>query len=120
MVETNNAATNRRTQRRRTLAGVVSVLNQRNGSVIGRLVNITTEGLMLVSSHPLATDTLYPIVLQLPEPLDDVTLIELGVDCLWTSPTAPDADMYWSGCHIIDISETMFNYLTVLIESFGD
>jgi hypothetical protein len=120
MSKSNNEVTNRRTQRRRTLAGVVNIKDQRDGAMLGRLVNVTTEGLMLVNSRPLATDTLYPVVLELPEPLDRTRRIELGMDCLWTSPTAPDADMFWSGCHILDISEAMLSHLMVLIESFGD
>lgn len=116
----NNGAPNRRTQRRRTLSGSVNIVNQYDGTVLGRLVNITTEGLMLVNAAPLATDTLYQVALELPETLNNTTRVELGMDCLWTSPAEPDADMYWSGCHIIDISEEMFTNLVVLIENFGD
>ncbi len=119
MVE-DSSIPNRRTQRRRTLSGVVNIVNQFDGALLGRLVNITTEGLMLVNAKPLATDTLYQVVLELPETLNNTTRIELGMDCLWTSPTQPDADMYWSGCHIIDVSEEMFASLVVLIENFGD
>lgn len=111
---------NRRSQRRRTLTGIVNVINQFDEAVLGRLVNITSEGLMLVSPVPLATDTLYQSILALPEELDGVRQIELGMDCLWTSPTNPDADMYWSGCHIIDISPEMMTHLLVLIEEFSD
>lgn len=111
---------NRRSRRRHTLTGVVSVVNQMDGAVLGRLVNITTEGLMLVNSKPLTTDTLYQAALELPESIGNMTRIELGMDCLWTSPTTPDADMYWSGCHIIDISDEMFGSLKLLIEKFGD
>lgn len=116
----NSSAPNRRAQRRRTLSGVVNVVNQFDETVLGRLVNVTTEGLMLVSPTALATDTLYQTILALPDELDGVRQIELGMDCLWTSPTNPDADMYWSGCHIIDISEEMMAHLLVLIEEFGD
>jgi hypothetical protein len=116
----NTNTPNRRTQRRRTLSGSVTIVNQFDDVVLGRLVNITTEGLMLVNAAPLATDTLYQVVLELPEMLNNSMRIELGMDCLWTSPTDPDADMYWSGCHIIDISEEMFANLVVLIENFGD
>lgn len=115
-----NGTPNRRTQRRRTLSGSVNIVNQYDGAVLGRLVNITTEGLMLVNASPLATDTLYQVALELPETLNNTTRVELGMDCLWTSPADPDADMYWSGCHIIDISEEMFASLVVLIENFGD
>jgi hypothetical protein len=116
----NGQTPNRRAQRRRTLTGVVNVVNQFDEVVLGRLVNITTEGLMLVSPTALATDTLYQTLLALPEELNGVRQIELGMDCLWTSPTHPDADMYWSGCHIIDISQEMMAHLLVLIEEFGD
>jgi len=120
MSEAENVTPNRRSQRRRTLADAVNVVNHRDGSILGRLVNITTEGLMLVSNEPLATDTLYQVVLPLPEKAGVEKQIELGMDCLWTSPTSPDADMYWTGCHIIDISDEMSGRLTALIDSFGD
>lgn len=119
MVE-DTSPTNRRSKRRHTLNGSVNIVNQYDGVVLGRLVNITTEGLMLVSAQSLATDTLYQAVLELPETINNTVRIELGMDCLWTSPTDPEADMYWSGCHIIDISEDMFASLQVLIEHFGD
>ena len=112
--------TNRRGKRRRTLNGVVNIVNQMDEQILGRLVNVTTEGLMLVSPRSLATDTLYQVILALPEPVNGVQQIELGMDCLWTSPTDPTADMYWSGCHIIDISDTMLEHLTVLIEEVGE
>lgn len=116
----NEQTPNRRSQPRRTLSGVVNVVNQFDETVLGRLVNVTNAGLMLVSPTPLATDTLYQSILALPEELNGVRQIELGMDCLWTSPTHPDADMYWSGCHIIDISQEMMAHLLVLIEEFGD
>jgi hypothetical protein len=115
-----NRTLNRRSLRRRTLKGVVNVVNRLNEQVIGRLVNITTEGLMLVSAKPLETDTLYQVVLALPEQVNGVQEILLGMDCLWTSPADPKADMYWSGCHIIDLSDEMFEHLSALIEEFGD
>ena len=116
----NDDFASRRSQRRRTVTGIVNVINQRDETLLGRLVNITSEGLMLVSSQPLATDTLYQVILALPEEVDGVRQVELGMDCLWTSPTDPKADMFWSGCHIIDISETMLQHLLVLIEQFSE
>lgn len=118
--DTNAEDDNRRSKRRRTLTGVVEIVNKMDGSVLGRLVNMTTEGLMLVSTSPLTTDMLYQVTLNLPESVNDMNAIDLGMDCLWTSPTTPDADMYWSGCHIIDISQDMFATLEVLIEKLGD
>lgn len=115
-----NSEQNRRSQRRRTLTGVVELFNRMDQQSLGRLVNVTTEGLMLVNSTPLATDMLYQVDLLLPEEVAGVSKVELGMDCLWTSPTTPDADMYWSGCHIIDISPDMFTVLEALIEQFGD
>lgn len=110
----------RRSQRRRTLAGVVNVYNQADGMLLGRLVNATTEGLMLVNEKPLSTDVLYQVELELPESIGQISRIELGMDSLWTSPSTPDADMYWTGCHIIDISDDMLSGLKTLIEKLGD
>jgi len=111
---------NRRGKRRRTLTGTVEIVNRMDSQILGRLVNVTTEGLMLVNATPLTTDMLYQVELKLPEKINELDYIELGMDCLWTSPTTPDADMYWSGCHIIDISDDMFAVLETLIEKLGD
>lgn len=111
---------NRRRQRRRTVTAPVNIYNKDTGEMLGRLVNITTEGLMLVNTRPLAADRLYQAVIELPEPVNEVTRLELGIDSLWTSPANPDADMFWSGCQIIDISDEMLGTLKVVIEQLGD
>ncbi len=113
---TDEAIPNRRSKRRQTVETVVTIMDRMSGDAVGRLVNITTEGLMLVNTSPLSTDTLYQVSLMLPEPINGVNEIELGMDCLWTSPTTADADMYWSGCHIIDISDDMLVHLEQLVK----
>jgi hypothetical protein len=110
----------RRRKRRRTLNKVIHIEDKNSGASLGRLVNITTEGLMLVNQHSMSTDSLYQIKLVLPEPVDGVDSVELGMDCLWTSPAVADAELYWSGCHIIDVSDEALKILETLIEEFGE
>ena len=109
--------TNRRSQRRYTLSTTINIIDRSTGKSLGRLVNVTSDGMMLVNTSPLVTDTLYQISLELPSPIKGQTTIDLGMDCLWTSPATADADTYWSGCHIIDISPDMATCLDALIET---
>ena len=120
MNDTEENGSERRKKRRRTLKKVVTINSRDSGEELGRLVNLTNDGLMLVSNSSLPNDTLYQVDLKLAEAMNGIDTIPLGKDCLWTSPTNADAEMYWSGCHIIDISDDMAAVLSELIDKFGE
>ncbi len=61
----------------------VTVIDTINGGRFGELVNITTEGLMLICERELEIGSIFQLSLQLPEPINDKQTIELGADCLW-------------------------------------
>ena len=82
------------------------VYNSIGTEYLGVLVNISLEGLLIMSDAGLKTDTLYQLTLKFPEPFCGVMELSLGVDCLWVDSASGLGQSYWSGCHIIDISES--------------
>ena len=104
---------------RHTINGDVDVYDNLRDLYIGRLVNIHAQGLMIVGDVALEEDRLYTLDLHVPEPVNGQTVIQLGVDCLWTR----DADLSgkrWIGFSIIDISPQSSESIRELIVRLGE
>ena len=96
--------TNRkRTSDRLTIHHCINVRNLGSGQTMGEVVNLTPEGLMLVSDEAIAGNTIYQVEFVLPQPILSLSHIELGIECLWCRQ-ADTSDRYWSGHQIIDAS----------------
>ncbi len=104
----------RRLQRHRLNVPVVVSDCNRNLQ-LGRLVDIHREGLMLMGDQPLQVDHVYQLDLHLPEPLEGLETLHLGVDCLWTR-CDEGSSSHWSGFQIIDLSELAERQLQALME----
>jgi hypothetical protein len=80
----------------------VEVSDTNSGRTLGQLVNLSSEGLMLVGANCVAPGTVY----QLSVPLNSSAKVEpllIGAESLWCSD-ANDSGFYWTGFQIIDIS----------------
>jgi len=82
---------------------VLEVSDQITGTQIGRVVNITAEGLMLLSEEPIVIDSVYQLDLLLPDSKGGQTKISFGAEAVWTTD-ATQPDSFWTGFRIIDIS----------------
>lgn len=98
---------NSRDQRRKPRLEIMENLNvseTSSGVLLGQLVNISEEGLMLVSSAPLATGRTYHLTIPLSaEGLNDSS-IRLIAESLWCED-ANSSGTFWTGFQIVDISE---------------
>ncbi|TNF34974.1 MAG: PilZ domain-containing protein [Gammaproteobacteria bacterium] len=110
---------NRRKHPRYPLDKKIHVINRATNESLGVIANLSEGGLMLVHRSPLPADGIYQLAIELEPGVianKDMVTIELGVDCLWNSPAAQQqADAYWSGCEIIDISDQHLGLLVQLI-----
>lgn len=80
----------------------VAVKDAHSGEVIGQLVNLSSDGLMLMGPSCVGPGT----VRQLRIPLsncDHISELLIGAEALWCQD-ANESGSYWSGFHIIDIS----------------
>jgi hypothetical protein len=103
---------------RHVLSGPVNIYDRVSQSFLGRLVNVHTEGLMIMGNHPFTADCIYQIDMQLPQAIGGSEMISIGVDCLWSR--SEDAHVHWAGCKIIDASESALHQINLLIELFGE
>ena len=84
------------------IAEQVQVRDANSGRILGQLVNLSSEGLMLVGADCVAPGTIYQLTIPL-ETTPDADPLLLGAESLWCSD-ANHSGFYWSGFQIIDIS----------------
>lgn len=80
----------------------LQVTDAMTGEVVGRLGNLSLEGMMLLASVPIADDALYQFVFHLPDSHGQLRPIEVGAHELWTEP-ATVRGQSWVGFRFIDI-----------------
>lgn len=83
---------------------VLEVSDQITGSKMGKVVNISAEGLMLLSSDMIDTGTVYQLDMKLPRLIKNHSTISFGAEAVWCQEAA-QPDSYWTGFRMIDISE---------------
>ena len=95
--------------------GSIMVLDRISESSLGTIANISATGFMLVTDRFIETDSVFQLNLGSGS-LD--SSIDIGAVCLWTTE-ASSADSFWSGFHIIDISESAQHQLDNLVEKMS-
>lgn len=93
-----------RRRKRHAVGEEIEVYDSSRAVCIGHLANIHSEGLLVVGTPGLQEDHLYQLELRLPQALGG-DAIRLGVDCLWVRAAGEGASA-WSGCQIIDLSDS--------------
>lgn len=99
---------NKRKQQRIELEALgwrAALVDQLSGQKLGDVVNLSTNGLMIISSAPVASDSLYQVECVMSGVQDQPLRFGMGLRLLWTSP-ASQLGTQWAGAQIIDISAT--------------
>ena len=81
---------------------IIQVTNVMTGEMIGRLGNISAEGMMLIGNRAVIEDALYQLSFHLPDEHGRLHPIEVGVHEQW-SEVANVPGQSWVGFRIIDI-----------------
>lgn len=103
---------------RKELSQLIAVNDVINGGVFGELVNVTTEGIMVMTDREIETQAIFQLSLELPEPLIGSAQIVLGADCLWCR-RIENFSRYWAGFQIIDASELALEQVEALIDLYA-
>jgi len=107
-----------RAMHRHTISGNIDVYDSLRDIYLGRLVNIHTQGLMLVGDVPLEEDRLYELDMHITDANSDKQVLRVGVDCLWTR-AADQNGKHWTGFSIIDSTPHATEEIHRLIQSWG-
>lgn len=104
-----------RRSRRKPVDGIIQVVNAMSGGVIGRVGNLSVDGMMLIANSEIRDDALYQFVFHLPDPQGRPLSMEVGVHEQWTE-AANSPGQWWAGFRIIDIAAKDFEALKAFVD----
>jgi len=102
---------NRRRLERKRPNQLISVYDVTTGDNLGRLANITTDGIMLVSQKRISVGGVFQLQMVLDDPVNGVDSVGFGAESLWTSAADEEEDYHWTGFQIIDISSESLDFI---------
>jgi len=79
----------------------IRAIDRTTGIELGRVVNISSDGIMLLGVHPVMEHSILELALEFRD--SAAGTIAVGVESLWCHSN-DDRSMFWSGHFIIDIS----------------
>lgn len=95
----------RRSSPRKPTSAPIEVVDSISGENIGRVGNLSRNGIMLICHRPLRDNSLYQLRFRLPDKRGVGAEIETGVHTMWIEQAAING-YQWSGLRIISISST--------------
>lgn len=110
---------NNRKSERSELSQTIGITDMINGGGFGELINISPDGLMVMTPVEVPTHAIYQLELELPSNIEGSNRIAVGADCLWCRQ-AENFDRYWAGFHIIDASDQALLQIRKLIENYSE
>lgn len=108
-----------RRSRRKNPESLIQVVNAMTGHAMGRVGNLSVDGMMLIATTPTREDALYQFVFHLPDERGQPVPIEVGVHEQWSEPAGAPGQ-YWAGFRIVDIAPHDFAVLKSWVESQQD
>ena len=94
----------------------IEVSNSITGDAVGRIGNLSRNGIMLVCRNRLNDNALYQLRFRLPGAASNGADIDAGVHVVWTENAATDG-MQWAGMRIISISAPAASALDAWLEA---
>jgi len=110
--------TNKRQHKRAHLIYYLRIFDTDNGADIGHLVDITPQGIMLISEKPITVGKDFSFRMQLPDLVADHEEVSFSARCLWCKQDFIP-DFYVSGYLIENISPQETKTIIALINSYG-
>lgn len=93
---------------------VLEIQDQVTGNTLGRIVNISAEGFMLLSQEPMLIGTVYQLNLVDPSSQEVQKPVAFSAEAVW-STEASHPESFWSGFRITEISSDDVIYIDRLI-----
>jgi hypothetical protein len=88
---------------RKRVTQVMMVTNAFTGESIGRIGNLSVDGMMLIAPKTMPDEHYFQLHFTLQMTGLIPKKVEIGVQCLWCDQ-ARTSNTYWVGCKMIDIS----------------
>ena len=108
---------NKRNVERKHLIYYLKVTDQETGQIIGHAVNISNEGILLISEKPIKTGFLFQLKMFLPEKIGDSRHFEFSAVSKW-SREDENPDFYNTGFQLNNVSTEAVLVIEGLTDKF--
>ncbi len=103
---------------RRHLIYYLRVFNNDTNEVLGHLINITPEGIMVMSEEPLETNKVYRLRMDLPADVFKKKMIEFEAESRWCKKDV-NPEFYDTGFKIKNLDSEDSRMIERLIDDYG-
>jgi hypothetical protein len=107
----------KRKVRRRSLLFDFEVVESASGSPVGRIVNISLEGLMLIATERQINDTVLDLQIKLPEMIFGKTTIDCKARCMWCKQN-DKTDFFEAGFHLFELPDDDIKAIVGLVTRY--
>jgi hypothetical protein len=107
-----------RKQTRKRIGTVLRLFDRSNGRSMGRLGNISLEGLKLITREEIHVASRHPLSMVLPETLAGSNTMSFDAQCVWCRKSEEAPGEFQAGFRIIRISDNDLRILVQLIEKY--
>ena len=93
----------RKTQRKQT-KNFFGVYHRETDEYIGRLFDLSTHGLLILTKHTIHVNTVYEFRVDLPKPIAGKSCLTFSAECVWCRESTSSTKEYDAGFRIVDIN----------------
>ena len=108
----------KRNLKRRHLIYYLRIMDQETNELLGHLVDITSEGIMVISESPLELNKVFRLRMMLPKEIIGKEALEFSAQSLWAKKDI-NPDFIDTGFKLIDLNEADASRVDQLIHHFG-
>lgn len=107
-----------RSYKRRHLIYYLEVYDDETGDLLGHLVDLTTEGMMLITKKEVLPDKNFRLGMMLPEEYFKEGILKIEARSMWSRKDV-NPDFYAVGFKTYDLDEETSKLITALIDQVG-
>jgi len=93
----------KRTAERKRASHFFGVYHRKTDKYIGKLVDMSTRGMKVLSKKPIQTHTIYEFRIELPKAVAGYNEIYFDAQCVWSAGSSEENEQYDSGFQITGI-----------------
>ena len=97
----------------------IPVTNKMTGEVMGRIGNLSADGMLMVCDEVIADSALFQLGFELTNAQGHPQPIDVGAQEMWAE-AANVPGQYWSGFHFIDISDNDLEAIESWLGNLGN
>ena len=109
---------NNRKFERKHLVFYLRVFEKDSGKLLGYVVDMTPEGMMLISENPIEKNADFQVMMDIGDSSEKQQPLEFKATSIWSKRDL-NPKFYAVGFHIYDISEDTIKEIEMLVNDFG-